>query len=199
VSHLHYKGELDRIDALDRELAALAPEADAAALGALVVAEREAAFRKSEEDKDRRMTAAIVTGAVYAASLLDALISSPSERPVESGPRIGFVAPTGGRSVRSASPSEGRRRRAGPFGRRGMKMNRLTRAALFQPCLFSSAAAGNPTDPGALDAPRPLDLVAEWRKSCLPPLGRIERTASTIASIDEDGCKRLRSDRGDPT
>jgi hypothetical protein len=39
------------------------------------------------------MTAAIVTGAVYAASLLDALISSPSERPVESGPRIGFVAP----------------------------------------------------------------------------------------------------------
>lgn len=98
VAHLQYKGGLDRIDALERESASLGAGGTAESEArARIAAERQAAVQRSDDDEETRNIAAIVAGAVYAASVIDALLSSPPSPPVEAaGPRIGFVAPPAG-------------------------------------------------------------------------------------------------------
>jgi hypothetical protein len=94
VAHLEYKGHLDQVDALDREMAALTPGGPAEAdFSRVVAAERETAFRRSEDNRDRRDLAVFTTAAVYAASILDAALSGRASRPAEKAPKLGIAAP----------------------------------------------------------------------------------------------------------
>jgi hypothetical protein len=94
VAHLEYKGHVDQVDALDREMAALTPGGPAEAESSRVAAaERETALRRSEDNRDRRDLAVITTAAVYAASILDAALSGPASRPAGKAPKLGIAAP----------------------------------------------------------------------------------------------------------
>ncbi|MFH1679122.1 MAG: DUF5683 domain-containing protein [Candidatus Eisenbacteria bacterium] len=94
IYHLDHEGEMDRVETLDREIAALTPGGPAeAAFSKTVVAEREQAFRRGEEELERRDIAIGVTAVVYVASLIDALVAGPSAVVETEGTRIGFVTP----------------------------------------------------------------------------------------------------------
>jgi len=99
VCHLDYRGELDRVDALDRELAALAPGGPAeASFSKIVVAERETALRRSEDEQERRNIAVAATAAVYAVSILDAAFTSGPPVAAE-GLTVGLATPVSGDQV----------------------------------------------------------------------------------------------------
>ncbi|MFH1276941.1 MAG: DUF5683 domain-containing protein [Candidatus Eisenbacteria bacterium] len=97
VSHLRYKGEVDRVETLDAEYTALTPiGAEEAETARLVLAERDGAVTRSEDDRDRRNTAVFVAAGVYLASIVDALLGAPAG-PVEKegGAEVGMLAPAG--------------------------------------------------------------------------------------------------------
>lgn len=98
VSHLRYQGELDRVASLDAEYAALTPiGAEEAETARLVLAERDAAVTRSEDDRERRNGAVFVAAGVYVASILDALLGPPAGPAAEEGgTRIGMLPPGAG-------------------------------------------------------------------------------------------------------
>ena len=107
VSHLRYRGELDRVETLDRELAALTPggplEAD---LSVAIAAERTVSAQAGEDDKDRRNIAVAIALGIYVGSALDALFGNAAPAAEETTTEIGFLAP-----VRSGTPGFGLRYR----------------------------------------------------------------------------------------
>ncbi len=107
VSHLRYHGELDRIETLDREMAALTPGGTLEAnLSVIVVAERKAAVQAGEDDKDRRNIAVAAALGIYIGSVMDALFGNADPTAEETTTEIGFLAP-----VRSGTPGFGLRYR----------------------------------------------------------------------------------------
>jgi len=97
-AHLGYRRELDRIDALGRERDALAGGGAAEAdLSAIVTAEQQAAVARSEDLKDRRNYAAMLAGAIYIGSLVDAFFGETDEEVAPQIPdtELSFLSPPG--------------------------------------------------------------------------------------------------------
>ena len=82
----------------DVEYDALLPGGSAeAALARAVLVERDAAIGRSEDEKDRRNTSAILAAAIYGASILDALLGGPASPAEEDhGAELGMLAPPPG-------------------------------------------------------------------------------------------------------
>ncbi len=92
-AHLNLEEERDRLDALDRELAVLAPNSEEeAAFFNQVEARRGVAIGDRDDVEDRRNAWAIAAAGVWAASVIDAIFTGPrdSARP-ESTTELGMV------------------------------------------------------------------------------------------------------------